>query len=43
MKKCLNWVPLDNIGQYKTILFNALQYQDIFDNIRLHPNVSFKS
>ena len=31
--------PLDNIGQFKTILFNAWKYQEIFNNIGQYLNI----
>ena len=32
--------PLDNIGQYQTILCNAWQYQKMFNNIGQYINIS---
>ena len=32
-------VPLDNIGQYQTILCNAWQYQEILNNIGQYHNI----
>ena len=38
-KKITRGVPLDNIGQYQTILCNAGQYQDILNNIGQYQNI----
>ena len=32
-------VPLDNIGQYQTILCNAWQHQEILNNIGQYHNI----
>ena len=31
--------PMDNIGQYRTILYNAWQYQKMFNNIGQYINI----
>ena len=39
MGKCPNGAPLDNIGEYKTILVNTWQCQLVFDNTGHYLNV----